>query len=209
MGLQKATFYLDAFPDEKYVGFHRGENWNGWACPYFSRRAGLRMVELYSKRRPGDHFGLDHKAEYDQDENAFRFYDPVHDTWEAFEAVEIDERLLFPIGTFNWTWSIAGRERSRLRGYTMEPARISVEHSAHMRVREASAAMYRRAKKEGWPYFRVTVRVSDSSEVHEIVVPGRDAYHASRINAMLILNLSLSGELVTYETEQLPNRESH
>lgn len=61
----------------------------------------------------------------------------------------------------------------------------------------------REARKEGWLRFRVTVRNTKTGREETLEVPGRNARHASRTNAMFLLEMPLRGELVEYEVEEL------
>lgn len=81
-----------------YEGWTSGERWNGWACPYFSREVGLKIAADYTSSGPC------FLAEYDAEEDCFRFYDPDHEEWEAFGAMEVGTRQVYPIGTHFWTW---------------------------------------------------------------------------------------------------------
>ena len=102
--LRETTVYLDAIPDE-YHGFTKGEDWNGWECPYFPIEEALRIVEGYKSLNEAVDDDHDYRAKYDESQDIFRFYDPHGDYWEEFEPVSIDGKKLYPIGAFGWTWS--------------------------------------------------------------------------------------------------------
>ncbi len=92
-----------------YEGFTRGESWNGWAVPYFEREAALRIAEDYgrvAKEQGGDM--ADARARYDDEAEAFLFYDPIYDDEVAYEAFTIsvdgEEVTVYPVGTREWTW---------------------------------------------------------------------------------------------------------
>jgi hypothetical protein len=80
-------------------GFSNGMRWNGWAMPYFSREAGLRLCTMLPSLR------------FDADRNAFvSFCDdyPEGEQEEVFEACAVvvsgSPLELYPIGTGSWTW---------------------------------------------------------------------------------------------------------
>lgn len=35
--MNKTTFVIDSIPDAIFTGFTDGDDWNGWACPYFEK----------------------------------------------------------------------------------------------------------------------------------------------------------------------------
>jgi hypothetical protein len=93
-------FFIDG--DETngvYEGFTRGDNWNGWACPYFSKETGLRIARAL-------------KGVFDKDKDQFVFtdenYDPPEDK-EYFEGFDIKttegKRHVYAIGAFGWIWN--------------------------------------------------------------------------------------------------------
>jgi hypothetical protein len=58
------------------------------------------------------------------------------------------------------------------------------------------------AETEGWPTFRITVRVAERGEQKTINVAGRSARHA-RMSAVVLAGLSLRGETVECEVQQI------
>ena len=45
--MRKSVFTVDGFADA-YIGYTRGDRWNGWAAPYFEREEAIRVMQ---KRR--------------------------------------------------------------------------------------------------------------------------------------------------------------
>ena len=101
--LQETEFYLDMDPDQTYTGYTDGDTWNGWACPYFSKDEAQKITEAFDGlEHPYD--GSLHRATYDEETDAFAFYEPTSDTWETFKGVDRDGKRVYPIGTYAWTW---------------------------------------------------------------------------------------------------------
>lgn len=95
-----------------YDGFTRGETWNGWAVPYFEKEVALQIAEDYnrvSKDLGGNVAGA--FAQYDEEEDAFLFYDSVNEGEVYYSACIIflrgREVTTYPIGTREWTWEEA------------------------------------------------------------------------------------------------------
>jgi hypothetical protein len=59
------------------------------------------------------------------------------------------------------------------------------------------------AMENDWSWFRVTVTAQETGKSETLEVPGRDARHASRVNAMFLLEMRLRGETVEYEVEPI------
>jgi len=64
------------------------------------------------------------------------------------------------------------------------------------------------AEENDWPWFRVTVTAQETGQSETLEVPGRDARHASRANAMLLLEMPLRGETIEYDVEPLEKIDS-
>ncbi len=92
---------LDTYGDQVFDGYTAGEEWNGWACPYFTYDQACRIVEAH--RRHG------WEAHYDpvKDEFVFSFERDGLPDPDAFPAVHIGEDKFYPIGAFGWIWSEA------------------------------------------------------------------------------------------------------
>ena len=42
---QSARFSIDSLPETIFEGFTTGETWNGWACPYFTHKVAVTVLE--------------------------------------------------------------------------------------------------------------------------------------------------------------------
>lgn len=106
MDWTRARFELDGLGT--YGGLHRGESWNGWACPVFERDEAERIAADF--RAQGDTLPGDFEATYDANVDAFLFRHPDGELL-AFGAspIEVDGDTLsvYYIGTSYWTWETA------------------------------------------------------------------------------------------------------
>lgn len=101
--LRQSKFYLEVEPDVVYQGFTTGERWNGFACPYFELNMAKEIAVQFARIHEDDAHSWD--AEYDPEEDIFRFYDPAYSEPEEFGPVEVGGgEKLYPIGAFSWTW---------------------------------------------------------------------------------------------------------
>jgi len=108
---RKGTFTMDAM-EGPYPGYTAGESWNGWATPYFEFETANRIAEAHV--RIPELMKLDdiepgaYRAEYDEAEDAFLFYEPVNDEEAYYHSQTITVRgrevKVYPIGTREWTW---------------------------------------------------------------------------------------------------------
>jgi len=86
-----------------FAAFTNGEHWNGFATPYFEKSVGDAIVAAFNTPTP-PRTSVGTRAWYDAERDAFVFQDEEDDE-EAFAAVRIDGRTLYPIGAWFWTWS--------------------------------------------------------------------------------------------------------
>lgn len=105
-GFRPGQFVVDGLPDT-YEGFTRDQTWNGFAVPYFLLAVARRIADDYAAQPPGDG---PYAAEYDEDRDVVRLYDPSAGEWDEYGPVESDDgtghglRALYPIGAQYWTW---------------------------------------------------------------------------------------------------------
>ena len=96
--MRPAKFTIEVYPEQTFDGFSRGEDWNGWACPYFDFEQAKKVMEAHRQRG--------WKAWYDELDDQFVF-DFSHDgdgEPDAFPAEVIGGKKLYPIGAFCWIW---------------------------------------------------------------------------------------------------------
>lgn len=88
----KGIFSLDAIEDKKFNGYTFGDDWNGWATPYFERpEANLIMEALGGTYKDGKYLfddGYGGEEEYQK---------------ETIDTVD-GPKEVFAIGAYNWTW---------------------------------------------------------------------------------------------------------
>lgn len=96
--MQAARFTIETYVEQFFDGFSRGEDWNGWARPYFTFEQAQQIIEAHRSRG--------WKAWYDEKEDSFAF-DFSHDGLDevdVFPPVELDSRKLYPVGAGCWVW---------------------------------------------------------------------------------------------------------
>jgi len=102
----KTTFVIDSLPSESFEGYSNGDNWNGWACPFFNQETAERVLRASERNN--------YTWQYDEQADAFIVRssdDPVDYEPEVFTAtkVQIDEKslMLYGIGAYSWIWEAA------------------------------------------------------------------------------------------------------
>ena len=93
--MKRASFTLETFPGKRFFGFTNGEDWNGWACPYFTFQEAQRIAELHNEL-PGNF------AYYQKEKDSFVF--KFNDDPEEYPTVSFGETNLYPIGNGSWIW---------------------------------------------------------------------------------------------------------
>lgn len=92
--MRSGKFSIESKQDLVFSGFTEGENWNGWACPYFTFEESQKIVKA--------HIETGQKASYNAILDAFHF--EVSNEYDFYEAIEISGQKLYPIGNSNWIW---------------------------------------------------------------------------------------------------------
>ena len=111
--MRQSTFMLDALGECPFAGYTGGEEWNGFACPYFDFDQAQALIAAWQEQGWA--------AGYDEGTDAFVF--SVNQNFETgepeesekFAAIERDGRRLYPIGAFGWTWEEVEFSESILR----------------------------------------------------------------------------------------------
>lgn len=78
-----------------------GENWNGWACPYFTRSEAEIVVNDQNLKHRQDPEGFPDWLEWDGDVIAIHNEDSTPTTYERIEPTPDG---LYSIGAFGWCW---------------------------------------------------------------------------------------------------------
>lgn len=102
----KTTFVIDSLPSESFEGYSNGENWNGWACPFFDHATAERVLRASEQNN--------YTWQYDTQANAFivrSTADPDDYEPEVFSATQaqVDDKAitLYGIGAYSWIWEEA------------------------------------------------------------------------------------------------------
>ena len=110
--MKKTLFTMDAYPEHlSFEGFTFGERWNGWACPYFTKEQGLKLIDAqnelvnYCVKSGVPFFTL----KFDEEKDAFiiGYFDSIDDEdaqFEDYEAVVREGVKLYAIGAYSWCW---------------------------------------------------------------------------------------------------------
>lgn len=92
--MRKAEFTIETYGNNTFDGYTQDEDWNGWACPYFTLEEAQKIVDMHKK--------TGQKAGFNEDSNAFYFN--VQDEEEFYQPVEIEGTKFYPIGNSSWIW---------------------------------------------------------------------------------------------------------
>ena len=87
----KGLFSIDEI--EKFTGYTFGDDWNGWAVPYFEKEEADKVAKSFNGRYENDTY----------------FFDDGYDGEEEYEKQTIETvdgpKEVYAIGAYNWTWS--------------------------------------------------------------------------------------------------------
>lgn len=102
----KASFTIDSLPDKVFSGYTDGEEWNGWACPYYERHEAEQILKFSETNG--------YWWQYDQENDAFivgAHTEENNTAPEMFRSliILVDDKPLkvYPIGTRAWIWEEA------------------------------------------------------------------------------------------------------
>ncbi len=100
--MRESKFTIETLPEYSFEGFSKGDDWNGWACPYFSFGEAQRVVKAHDSGT----------ARYDEENDQFIFI--LGDEEEVYPAVSENGRKLYPIGNGNWIWEEAEQHQEQV-----------------------------------------------------------------------------------------------
>ena len=99
--MKLSRFTNNALGFDSFEGFTKGENWNGWDCPYFTFEQTQKILKAYNELR--QIIGENSKAYYKSEIDAFVF--PVsEDETEVYEALVENGQKYYPVDSFVWIW---------------------------------------------------------------------------------------------------------
>lgn len=99
--MRETKFKLESLGYEIFDGFTKDEDWNGWACPYFTLDQAQKVLKQYNLFR--EIIGQKHFAFFDSESDAFIFPSSEDET-EMFSAISENGQKYYPVGAFCWIW---------------------------------------------------------------------------------------------------------
>ena len=97
--MREAKFSHDFLGNSEFQGYTQDEDWNGFACPYFSYDQAMAVAQAWREH------GF--AANYDEDTGEFVFEvsgGEAGNEFQRFGSIEAEGMKLYPIGAFNWIW---------------------------------------------------------------------------------------------------------
>lgn len=97
--IRKTKFALEMLGDKIFAGYTQGEDWNGFACPYFTFEQAQLLVKAYIQSGG--------RAWYEIELDAFCFEvntDEGGKIVDSYLPEEIERKKVYPIGAFCWRW---------------------------------------------------------------------------------------------------------
>jgi hypothetical protein len=96
--MEPAKFSLDFLDGQTFEGYTRGEDRNGFACPYFTFEQAQRLVVAWK--------ATGREARYDRDTDRFTFEVNVDEGrgYDSFQPVDLQGLKVYPLGTRSWIW---------------------------------------------------------------------------------------------------------
>lgn len=101
--MRKSVFTIGEYP-KAYIGYTKGDRWNGWATPRFEKEEALRVAEGFNEM-------AEYPIQYDKVYDQFYMLDLENAeliTWKGTD-VHTDEGIkhLYDIGAYWWVWEEA------------------------------------------------------------------------------------------------------
>lgn len=98
--LKKAVFTIGEYP-KAYIGYTKGDDWNGWATPFFEKAEADKVAEGFNECAE---FPMQYDEVYDQ----FYILDTEADELEKWEGNDYPTtegiKHLYGIGAYCWVW---------------------------------------------------------------------------------------------------------
>lgn len=96
--MKKSLFTIDSV-EAIFEGYTDGRHWNGWACPYFTKKVADEIMRVNNE----SYCGVAYQMRYDEKQDAF-IQEDGYDEPYVIEGIDIDGLHLYPIGTMCWIW---------------------------------------------------------------------------------------------------------
>lgn len=106
--MRLTNFKIESLGYDAFEGFTKGEDWNGWDCPYFTFGQAHKVLETHNELRLI--IGQKDLAYYDSATDAFVFPTNNEDESEIFAAIIEAGQKYYPVGAFCWIWEEMPRE---------------------------------------------------------------------------------------------------
>lgn len=100
--MRPGALKIESLGYETFDGFTKNENWNGWACPYFTFDQAQKVMKQYNQLR--GILGRQDFAFYDSVSDVFVFPTNDEDESESFFAINENNQKYYPVGAFCWIW---------------------------------------------------------------------------------------------------------
>lgn len=98
-GFHEAKFGIEGFEDVTFMGYTKGETWNGWACPRFSKKEADRVLDSMGD---GEYCELDDTFTFKIDGST----NP--EEWHVHKGEDIlvygETVHVYAIGSGSWIW---------------------------------------------------------------------------------------------------------
>ena len=103
-------FVLDRLSEKGYIGpfdaWSTGEEWNGWAAPFFERPEAERVLREF--------IATGGEGKFDVAQDTFHFLDDASKEWQEYEGESVTtplgSRTVYAIGVGDWIWDYAEPE---------------------------------------------------------------------------------------------------
>lgn len=92
----KSKFQIEEGPI--YEGYTKGNHWNGWACPYFTKEVADQIAREVNADAP------DCTMCYDKANDAFAYKGYMEEEVVIFKGEDIQGKHLYSIGAYSWIW---------------------------------------------------------------------------------------------------------
>jgi len=98
--MRPALFSIDGGP--QYLGYHKGQRWNSWACPCFTHETLLQIAEETG--------GPGYDLRYEADTDRWAFHTPDNDEPDYWErgSITVGDKVIevFSVGAGSWCWDV-------------------------------------------------------------------------------------------------------
>jgi hypothetical protein len=97
--MRPTKFKIESLGYETFDGFTLDEDWNGWACPYFTFDQAQKVLKQFNQL--GEIIGSKDLAFYDPESDSDSFVFPAdgENEPELVEAIVVNGQKFYPIGT--------------------------------------------------------------------------------------------------------------